>query len=51
MGINPRERSVSLAAPLPEECPLIWAWRTPEAAEKDTNEALNHLAAEVQLIF
>lgn len=46
MGINPRERSVSLAAPLPEESPLIWAWRTPEAAEKDTTAALDQFAAE-----
>ena len=46
MGINPRERSVSLAAPLPEACPLVWAWRTPEAAANDTRAALAQLAAE-----
>ena len=46
MGVNPRGRSVSLAAPLPEECPLIWAWRTPKAAEEDTTNALDQLEAE-----
>ncbi|GAB2180687.1 hypothetical protein DLREEDagrD3_09100 [Denitratisoma sp. agr-D3] len=45
LGINSSERSVTLAAPLPQDTALIWAWREPAAAEADTNEALDHLTA------
>jgi len=43
LGVNTSERSVTLAAPLPPDTALIWAWREPNAAEADTTEALDHL--------
>ncbi|HEY3432678.1 MAG TPA: FIST C-terminal domain-containing protein [Rhodocyclaceae bacterium] len=43
LGINTSERSITLAAPLPPDTALIWAWREPHAAEADTTVALDHL--------
>lgn len=43
LGINSAERSITLAAPLPPDTALIWAWREPNAAEADTTDALDHL--------
>ncbi|HEX5393533.1 MAG TPA: FIST C-terminal domain-containing protein [Rhodocyclaceae bacterium] len=43
LGVNSHERSVTLAAPLPADSALIWAWREPEAAEADTAEALKQI--------
>lgn len=45
LGINSSERSVTLAAPLPPDTALVWAWREPNAAEADTTDALDHLTA------
>ncbi len=44
LAINPRERSVTLAAPLAEGSALIWAWREPGAAEADSRDAIAQLS-------
>lgn len=45
LGINSHERSVTLAAPLPPDTALIWAWREPQAAEADTAAALDQITS------
>lgn len=45
LGLNSHERSVTLAAPLPQDSALIWAWREPQAAEADTAAALDQITA------
>lgn len=43
LGVNSHERSITLAAPLPQDSVLIWAWREPQAAEADTVKALDQI--------